>query len=254
MGKMLAPATRVPNSVGTGGIAMIKKFALGILTLLVAVSFANAADPNYKDLVGKWELDFPKNDWHYVEITAAKEGQAGPYVWTNKAGKSWPCSAGHIQPPNNGAKIYTLTFGNESAYPGHVLQLLRGSKGELVFLKERAKDSDKDLATWVMRRTGERYVGLAGSYKEKSGGEMTIRKADDAKKEAGPWRFVLKGEGDWACDEGEDNPGGGKPSTFFIKFAEGPFKGARYDIVRDKDGNLKELQLVGGSKAIWVKQ
>jgi hypothetical protein len=100
----------------------------------------------------------------------------------------------------------------------------------------------------------EIYEGLAGSYKEKSGGEMEIRKADDAKKEATPWRFVLKGEGDWACAEGQDNPGNGKPSVFFIKFAEGPFKGEQYNIVRDKDGKMKELQLVGGSKAIWVKQ
>lgn len=100
----------------------------------------------------------------------------------------------------------------------------------------------------------ENFKGIEGSYKEKSGGEMKIRKSDDEKREAGPWRFVLKGEGDWACSQGEDNPGGGKPSTFFIEFAEGPFKGERYNIVRGENGKVKELQLVGGSKAIWVKQ
>lgn len=101
---------------------------------------------------------------------------------------------------------------------------------------------------------GDNFKGIEGSYKEKSGGEMTIRKADDAKMEAGPWRFVLKGAGDWACSEGVDNPGGDKPSTYFITFAEGPFKGEQYNIVRGEDGKVKELQLVGGSKAIWVKQ
>jgi hypothetical protein len=98
------------------------------------------------------------------------------------------------------------------------------------------------------------YEGLAGSYKEKSGGEMQIRKADDAKKEAGPWWFVLKGKGDWACDEGQESPGEGKEKVFFIQFSEGNFKGQQYNIIRDKDGKVKELQLVGGSKAIWVKQ
>jgi hypothetical protein len=100
----------------------------------------------------------------------------------------------------------------------------------------------------------ENFKGIEGSYQEKSGGEMKIRKADDAKMEAGPWRFVLKGEGDWACSEGVDAPGGDKPNVYFIQFAQGPFKGERYNIVRDKDGKVKELQLVGGSKAIWVKQ
>lgn len=234
---------------------MIKTFALGILTLLTTVSFANDNDPNYKDLEGKWELDFPKNDFHYVEITAAKDGESGPFVWTNKAGKSWPCSAGHIQAPNNGPRTYTITFGEKSPYPGHELHLMRGSDGKLVFLKEHKKGSDKDFQTWVIRRKPEdRHEGLAGSYKEKSGAEMLIRKADDAKKEAGPWRFVLKGNGDWACDEGHESLGEGKPTIFFIKFAEGPFKGERYNIVRDKDGKVKELQLDGGSKAIWVKQ
>lgn len=107
---------------------------------------------NYEGLLGKWELDFPKSDFHYVEITQAKDGQAGPYVWTNKAGKSWPCSAGHIQPPNNGPKTYTLTFGKESPYPGNVLHLLLDSAGKLVFMKEYQKDSDKDFQTWVIRR------------------------------------------------------------------------------------------------------
>ena len=110
------------------------------------------------------------------------------------------------------------------------------------------------LTTMSFAYAEDGYEGLAGSYKEKSGGEMTIRKADDAKMEAGPWRFVLKGEGDWACDAGVDSPGGDKPKVYFIKFAQGPFKGERYDIVRGKDGKVKELQLVGGSKAIWVKQ
>lgn len=234
---------------------MIKTFALGILTLLTTVSFAYGNDPNYKDLVGKWELDFPKNDFHYIEIAEAKNGEPGPYVWTNKAGKSWPCSAGLIQAPNNGPRTYTITFGEKSPYPGHVLHLVRDSDGKLVFLKEHKKDSDKDFQTWVIRRKSEdRYEGLAGSYKEKSGGEMQIRKADDAKKEAGPWRFVLKGAGDWACNEGQDSPGGGKPTVYFIEFAEGAFKGERYNIVREKDGKVKELQLVGGSKAIWVRQ
>jgi hypothetical protein len=234
---------------------MSKTFVLGIITLMTTVSFAYCDDPNYKDLVGTWETDVPKNDSHYAEITAAKDGEAGPFVWSNKAGQRWPCSAGHIQPPNNGPRTYTITFGEKSPNPGHVLHLLRGSDGKLVFLREHTKDSGKEVQNWVMRRkSGDRYEGLAGSYKEKSGGEMLIRKADDTKKEAGPWRFVLKGNGDWACNEGQDNPGGGKPTVYFIEFAEGPFKGQRYDIVRDKDGKLKELQLVGGSKAIWVRQ
>jgi OAA-family lectin sugar binding domain len=110
------------------------------------------------------------------------------------------------------------------------------------------------VTTLSFASAGDRYEGLAGSYKEKSGGEMKIRKADDNKKEAGPWRFVMKGEGDWPCAEGQDNPGGGKPTTYFIEFSAGKYKGERYNIVRDKDGELKELQLVGGSKAIWVKQ
>ncbi|WP_425616924.1 hypothetical protein NA78x_000587 [Anatilimnocola sp. NA78] len=132
---------------------MIKTFVLGLFTLLAAASFASAADPNYKDLVGKWELDFPKNDYHYIEIAEAKEGEAGPYVWSNKAGKSWPCAAGFIQPPNNGPRTYTLTFGKESPYPGHELHLVRDSEGKLVFLKEYVKGSDtKELQTWVMRR------------------------------------------------------------------------------------------------------
>lgn len=233
---------------------MNRRIALAALAFLTTMSFAYGADPNYETLVGKWELDFPKNDFHYVEITEAKNGEPGPYVWTNKAGKSWPCSAGHIQPPNNGPKTYTITFGEESPYPGHVLHLLRDSSGKLVFLKEYVKGSDKDLQTWVIRRAGDGHEGLAGSYKEKSGGEMMIRKSDDAKKEAGPWRFVLKGNGDWACDAGQENPGEGKPTVYFIKFAEGPFKGERYNIVRGKDGKVTELQLVGGSKAIWVRQ
>jgi len=117
-----------------------------------AIWVKQAEDANYEGLLGKWELDFPKNDFHYVEITAAKNGEPGPYVWTNKAGKSWPCAAGYIQPPNNGPRTYTLTFFGESPYPGHVLHLLRDSAGKLVFMKEHKKDSDTDFQTWVIRR------------------------------------------------------------------------------------------------------
>lgn len=131
---------------------MIKALALGIFTLLASVSFAHGDDPNYKDLVGKWELDFPKNDFHYIEIRAAKDGEAGPYVWSNKAGKSWPCSAGIIQAPNNGPRTYTIGFGKESPYPGEELHLIRDSEGKLVFLKEYQKGSNKAFQTWVMRR------------------------------------------------------------------------------------------------------
>lgn len=138
---------------------MIRKFALGILTLLTAVSctygampFADDEDPNFKGVVGEWQTDVPKNDWHYVKITRAKEGEAGPYRWANKAGKTWSLSTGQIQPPNGGEKTYTLTFGDDAAYPGHVLHLLRDSDGKLVFLREREKDSDKDLQNWVTGR------------------------------------------------------------------------------------------------------
>ncbi len=112
------------------------------------------------------------------------------------------------------------------------------------------------LTTMSFAYADDRYDGIAGSYKEQSGGEMKIRKSYDDKQEPGPWRFVLlsKGnEGDWACSEGQENPGGGKPTVYFIEFAEGPFKGQRYDIVRDKNGKLKELQLVGGRKTSWVR-
>jgi hypothetical protein len=230
---------------------MNRRIAMVSLALLTTMSFAYGADPNYQGLLTKWETDFPKNDSHYIEITEAKEGQAGPYVCTTKAGKTWPCSAGFIQSPNGGPKTYTITFGEGSPYPGHVLHLVRDSDGRLTFLKQYAKGSDKELQGWCIR---DGYQGLAGNYKEKSGGEMTIRRSNDAKREAGPWRFVLKGAGDWACSQGLDNPGGDKPSTFFISFAEGNFKGERYNIVRDEKGNVKQLELVGGSKAIWVKQ
>jgi hypothetical protein len=101
------------------------------------------------------------------------------------------------------------------------------------------------------------FEGLAGSYKEKTGGEVKIRKADDAKKEAGPWRFMLLNgstPGDWACAQGEDNKGEGKTSVFFIEFSEGPFKGSKYNIVRGKDGKVKELEEVGGRKTIWERK
>lgn len=129
---------------------MIKTLALGILTLLTTASFAYGDDPNYKDVVGAWETDVPENDWHYVKITNSKEGEAGPYRWTNKAGKDWSVLAGFIE--KDGKRIYTLTFGADAAYPGHVLHLLRGSDGKLVFLREYTKDSGKEVQNWVMRR------------------------------------------------------------------------------------------------------
>jgi hypothetical protein len=238
---------------------MIKTLALGILTLLTTVSYAFADEPHFEGVVGAWETDVPENDWHYVKITPAKEGEAGPYRWTNKAGKSWSLATGHIQPPNGGERIYTLTFGDDAAYPGHVLHLLRGSDGKLVFLRQYGKDSDKEVGNWVPRRTrtakaDDRYDGLAGSYNEETGGKMRIRKANADAREAGPWRFVLGNEGDWACAEGQDNPGGGKPTVFYIQFSEGPFEGERYNIIRDKNRKVKELQLVGGRKTIWVRE
>ena len=101
------------------------------------------------------------------------------------------------------------------------------------------------------------FEGLAGKYKEPTGGKVELRKSDDAKREAGPWRFILSNSntpGDWACAPGEDNPGEGKPSVFTITFSEGPFKGSRYIIVRDKDGKVKELQEEKGRKTVWTRQ
>ena len=127
---------------------MNRRIALVTLALLTAVSFAYGADPNFEGLEGKWELDFPKNDWHYIEITGAtKEG--GPFWWNNKAGKRWLVESGFIQPPNNGPRTYTITFGEKSPYPGHTLHLIRDSSGKLTFLKEFKKNSDKGSQTWV---------------------------------------------------------------------------------------------------------
>lgn len=107
------------------------------------------------------------------------------------------------------------------------------------------------LAAVSFASAEEKWEGLAGNYKERSGGEATIK---EVKGPGYPWRFVLKGEGDWACGEGEKGQGEGKPRLYFIYFAEGPFKDQRYYIVRGENGKVKELQLEGGSKAVWVKQ
>jgi hypothetical protein len=129
---------------------MNARIALGTLALLTAVSFAYGADPNFEGVEGKWELDFPKSDWHYIEITGeTKEG--GPFWWNNKAGKRWLVESEYIQAPNNGPRTYILSFGDKSPYPGHTLELVRDSDGKLVFLREHKKNAKEAFQTWVRR-------------------------------------------------------------------------------------------------------
>lgn len=101
------------------------------------------------------------------------------------------------------------------------------------------------MTTMSSAYAGDGFEGLGGSYKEPTGGKMNIY----FKGKVGHLRFVLENgdtPGDWEVSQVT------KGKTFSIKFTEGPFKDQVYNIIRDKDGKVKELQLVGGEKTIWT--
>jgi hypothetical protein len=279
----LNQATTANNQSEPSGYTMNKKLATAVFALAAMFGHdAFAQDPSTKTYsvqiqfggeqakwndLGVWTLDSPKKN-NLVKIDAKSSDDGKTLQGTATFAGEGPVG---LKAELGKEKKYSvqIQFGGEQAKWNDlgVWTLDSPKKNNLVKIDAKSSDDGKTLqgtATFegegpvgfkaTLGKGQDGYEGLAGSYKEKSGGEMLIRRADDEKKEAGPWRFVLKGAGDWACDEGLESQGEGKPTIYFIMFAEGSFKGERYNIVRGKDGKVTELQLVGGSKAIWVRQ
>ena len=130
---------------------MHRTIALGIFALITAVSSAYG-DDNYQGIVGTYVRENPdsKNAWHYVQINTAPD--RGPFAWVNRAGKRWTVESGQVGLPNNGGKKYFLSFGDDSPYPGHALEIVR-KQGKVTQLTEFKNDEDlikgKPYQNWV---------------------------------------------------------------------------------------------------------
>lgn len=105
------------------------------------------------------------------------------------------------------------------------------------------------LASVSFAHADDDFILLLGNYTEPTGGNATIRLADEAKMEAGPLRFMLLNgstQGDWQISHGTTDGG-----EDYFEFMDGIFKGTRYDIVYG-DAETVQLVEVGGNNTTWT--
>ena len=116
----------------------------GILLVFIWVTTAPCAfaSDEYAGVVGHYMLENPSNDWHYVAINTAPD--RAPFAWVNRAGKRWTVGEGQKGKPGGERELY-LTFGEDSPYPGHTLDIVRDAKGKVTGLKERLENGHSQL-------------------------------------------------------------------------------------------------------------
>ena len=227
------------------------RIGFAALALLATVTCAYGAD-QYDGIVGEYKPKVDPNK-NVMTIRQSEGKEAGPWRMLGNDGVNWWCGDG-VEAKPGGAKVYFLVL-KDGPYKGGRFDIMRDKSGNVTALQEVGGPKK----TWLPQRAGDQYDGIVAEYKPKvdpNKNVMTIRRSEG--KEAGPWRMlgrdgVGSAEVNWWCTDGvEAGPDGAR--VYFLNLVDGPYKGGRFNIVRDKSGNMTVLQEVGGPKKTWMRQ
>ncbi len=147
----------------------------------------------FKGVVGDYEREDSKNEWHRVAIQT--DPTQGPYVWANGAGRRWLVEAGVRSAPG-GKKTFFLEFPEGTPYPGHTFEIVRDTAGHVTRLIEFYKDEEQPAHAWIRKGVAfsvtlpQAKDLLIGRWKGNPG--ETAKHSPDLKREDNLAEFTLE--------------------------------------------------------------